>query len=174
MVPCLNQRNVYIKRKLRVWRVQKCISLVGAKTSLTCAVLQTTLSHISQYQAEQGNLQKTGSIFCHGTVFELTQCLYQKEAMDMESPKMHSSSQCKNLTYLCGTANDPVSSRPVEGRERKFAEFWVYLLPWYHICTKAMFILKGSYGSGQSKLVFLSSVEKPHLPVRDCKRLCLK
>ena len=30
MVPCLHQGNIYTKRKLRVWRDQKCIPLVGA------------------------------------------------------------------------------------------------------------------------------------------------
>ena len=31
MVPCLHQGNIYTKRKLRIWRDQKCIPLVGAK-----------------------------------------------------------------------------------------------------------------------------------------------
>ena len=179
MVPCLHQSNVYIKRKLRVWRVQKCIPLVGAKTSLTCAGLYTTPSQVSQsraengnlqnsgstfshvtvfapkqcvfqkegtgkeslkiyssrryknltylcgtandptyvslYRAEKGNLWRCGSIFCNGTVFTPMQCLYQKEASGMESPKMYPSSRCKNLTYLCETANNPVSSKPVWG-----------------------------------------------------------
>ena len=108
MVLCLHQSNVYIKRKLRVWRVQKCIALVGAKPSLTCAELQTTLSNVSQYRAKNRNLQKSGSTFCHGTVFAPKQCLYQKEATSMESPKMYFSHRCKTLTYLCRTANDPV------------------------------------------------------------------
>ena len=41
MVPRLHQSNSYIKRKLRAWRVQKCIALVGADTVLTTAWLQT-------------------------------------------------------------------------------------------------------------------------------------
>ena len=176
MVPCLQQSNVYIKSKLWVWRVQKCISIVGAKTLLTCARLQTTWSHvsqyradngnlrkfgctfyhgtvlapkqclyqkkttcmespkmcscsrcknltcaglqttpsqISQYRAENGNLRKYGSTFCHGTVFAPKQCLYQKEATGMESPKMYSCSRCKNRTYQCGTENDPIPCKPV-------------------------------------------------------------
>ena len=36
MVPCLHQGNIYTKRKLRAWRDQKCIPLVGAITLLTC------------------------------------------------------------------------------------------------------------------------------------------
>ena len=130
----------YLKRKLQVWRVQKCIFLVSTKTALTCAGLQTTPSHVSQYRAENGNLRKFRSTFRHGTVFAPKRCLYQKEAIGMESPKMHSSHQCKNRTYLCRTANYPISCKSVKGRERKFSEIRVYILSWYHVCTKAMFI----------------------------------
>ena len=45
MVPRLHQSNGYIKRKLREWRVQKCIALVGADTVLTSAWPQTTPCH---------------------------------------------------------------------------------------------------------------------------------
>ena len=113
MIPYVHQSNVYIKSKLRVWRVEKCNSLVGAKTSLTCAALQTTPSQVSQYRAENGNLQNYGSTFCHGTVFALKQCLYQKETTGINCPKMYSSRQCKNFTHLCGTANEPVSCKSV-------------------------------------------------------------
>ena len=34
-VPCLHQRNVYIERKLQVWKAQKCNFLVGAQTTPT-------------------------------------------------------------------------------------------------------------------------------------------
>ena len=45
MVPRLYQRNGYIKRKLRAWRVQNCIALVGADTVLTTAWKQSTPFH---------------------------------------------------------------------------------------------------------------------------------
>ena len=45
MVPRLYQSNGNIKRKLRAWRVHKCITLVGADTVLTSAGPQTTLFH---------------------------------------------------------------------------------------------------------------------------------
>ena len=35
MVPCLHQGNINTKRKLRAWRDQKCIPIVGAITPLT-------------------------------------------------------------------------------------------------------------------------------------------
>ena len=44
MVPCLHKRNINTKRKLRAWRDQKCIPLVGAITPLTCAGRQSTPS----------------------------------------------------------------------------------------------------------------------------------
>ena len=125
MVPCLNQSNVYIKRKVWALRVQKCIPLVGAKTSHTCGGLQTTPSQVSQYRAENENLRKSGSTFSHCTVFSPKQCLYQKEAIGMQSPKIHFYSRCKNHTYLCGTANYPVICKPAYGRERKFEEILV-------------------------------------------------
>ena len=46
MVPHLHQSNGYIKRKLRAWRVQKCIALVGADTVLTSAGPQNTPFHV--------------------------------------------------------------------------------------------------------------------------------
>ena len=140
-----------MKRKVQVWRVQKCIPLLGAKTALPCAKRQTTPSHVSQYRVENGNLQKSGSTIRHGTVFAKKQCLYQKEAKGMESPKMHSSSRWKNHTYLRGTTNHLVSCKAVLGRERKFSEIRVYFTPWYRDCTKGMFISKGSYRYGESK-----------------------
>ena len=75
--------------------------------------METTPSHVSQYRVENGNLRKPGSTFLHGTMFAPKQCLYQKEATGMESPKMHFSSVCKNRTYLCGTENYPVSYKPL-------------------------------------------------------------
>ena len=45
-------------------------------------------AHVSQYSAENGNLRKSGSTFRHGTVFAPKECLHQKEARGMESPKM--------------------------------------------------------------------------------------
>ena len=46
MVPRLHQSNGYITRKLRAWRAQKCIALLGADTALTSARPQTTLYHV--------------------------------------------------------------------------------------------------------------------------------
>ena len=69
MVPCLHQGNIYIKRKLRVWRDQKCFPLVGAITPLNCAGHHNTPSRGRQYRAKNGKFGKLGRTYGHGTVF---------------------------------------------------------------------------------------------------------
>ena len=113
MVPCLHQGNIYIKRKLRVWTDQKCIPLVGAIISLTCAGRQNTPSRGRQYRAQYGKLHKLGRTYGHGTVFAPRKYLYQKEATGMERPVMYSVSRCNNPTYLCRPSKYPVSTEAV-------------------------------------------------------------
>ena len=105
MVSCLHQGNIYIKKKLEVWRDQKCISLLGAKILLTCAGRQTTPSQGSRYRSENGNLHKMGWLYLHGTIFAPMQYLYQKEAEGMERPEMYFPTRCLNRFYLCGPTN---------------------------------------------------------------------
>ena len=113
MVPCLHQGNIYTKRKLRVWRDQKCIPLVGAINPLTCAGRSSTLSRWRQYRAQNGKLGKLGRTCDHGTVFAPRKYFYQKEATDMERSEMYSASRCNNPTYVCGTSKYPVSREAV-------------------------------------------------------------
>ena len=144
MVQCLHQSNAYIKRKLGLWIAQKCIRLVGAKSPLTCAATQSTPCHVRRHMAENGNLGKFGHTFRHGAGFAQKQCLHQKEARAMESPKMYSLSRCGKPTYLCGYAKYPVSCKAAQGREQKFGKIRSYFSPWCRVCTKPMFISKGS------------------------------
>ena len=102
MVPCLHQGNIYTKRKLRVWRDQKCIPLVGAITLLTCAGRQNTPSRRRQYRAPNGKLGKLAQKYGNGTAFAVRKYLYQKEATGMERPEMLSASRCNKSTDLCG------------------------------------------------------------------------
>ena len=102
MEPCLHQGHIDTKRKLQVWRDQKCISLVGAITLLNCAGRQNTPSRERQYRAQNGKFGKFGRTYGHGTVFAPRKYLYQKEATGMERPEIYSVSRCNNHTYLCG------------------------------------------------------------------------
>ena len=102
MVPSLHQGNIYIKRKVRVWRVRKCNFFVCVKTELTSAGRQSTPSQRRRYRAEKANLRTLGGTYRHGTVIPPLQYLHQKEATGMERPEMHFPSRCKNRTYLCG------------------------------------------------------------------------
>ena len=108
MVPRLHQRNSNIKRKLRAWRVQKCINLVGSDTVLTSAGPQSTPFHEGWYMAQNGNMRNFGTTNPHGTAFAPKKWLYEKEATGMESSKMFFSSWCRYRTYQCGSAKYPV------------------------------------------------------------------
>ena len=153
MVPCLHQCNVYIKRKLREWRVQKCIALVGADTVLTSAGPRTTPCHGGQYRVHRGNLRNFGPTKPHGTAFAPMQWLYQKEATGMESSTMYCPSRCTYRTYQRGAANYPVSWVSLYCPWRKFAKLRAYQTPWYRVCTNAMVISKGSYRHGEFRIV---------------------
>ena len=99
MVPRLYEYNGYIKRKLRAWRVQKCITLVGADTVLTSAEPQTTPFQGGQYRVQRGNMRNFEPTNPHGTASVPMQWLYQKEATGMESSKMYCPSRCRYRTY---------------------------------------------------------------------------
>ena len=113
MVPCLHQGNIYTKRKLRVWRDQKCTPLVGARSPLTCAGRSNTPSRGRQYRAKNGKLGKFARTCGHGTVFAPRKYLHQKEATGMERPEMYSASRCNKPTYLCGPFKYSVSREAV-------------------------------------------------------------
>ena len=98
MVRCLHQGNIYTKRKLRVWRDQKCIPLVSAITALNCEGRQNTPSRRRQYRAQNGKFGKLGRTYGHGTVFSPRKYSYQKEATGMERPEMYSVCRCNNRT----------------------------------------------------------------------------
>ena len=79
-----------------------------------------------------------------------------KGATGVENPKMQFPSLCKNFTDRYVSANYPVSCSAVLGQQWKLLEFRGYLLPWYHVCTNARYMLKGSYGCGEPKIEFPS------------------
>ena len=98
MVPCLHQGNNYTKRKLRIWRDQKCIPLLGAITPLNCEGRENTPCRGRQYRAQNGKFGKLGRTYGHGTVFAPREYLHEKEATGMERPEMYSVSRCNNPT----------------------------------------------------------------------------
>ena len=98
MVPCLYQGNIYIKRKLQVWRDQNCIPLVGAITPLNCAGRHNALSRGRQYRAQNGKFGKLRRTYGHGTVSAPRKYFYQKEATGMERTEMYSVNLCNNPT----------------------------------------------------------------------------
>ena len=143
IVPHLHQSN-RLKRKLRAWRVQKCIALVGADTVLTSSWPPTTPFHGWYYRAQNGNMRNFGPTNPHGTAFAPKQS-FEKEATGMESSKMYCPSRYRYRTYQCMAANYPVSWGVVQGPEWKYAKLRPYQSPWYRGCTKATVIVVTQY-----------------------------
>ena len=71
MVPCLHQGNIYTKGKLRVWRDQKYIPLVGVITPVNGAGRQNTLSRGRQFGHRTENC-----VNCDGPI-SIVPCLHQ-------------------------------------------------------------------------------------------------
>ena len=109
MVPCLHQDNLYIQRKLRVWREQKCFPIVGGKNPCTSAGRQTTLSHGVGIRQRREICVNLGGLNAMGSMFVTRQYLYPKEATGKERTEMYSTSRWRNPTYLCEPSNYPVS-----------------------------------------------------------------
>ena len=141
-----------------MWGTQKCNFLVGAQTVPTVTGRQTTYSHAPPYMANIGNLRQFGASNPQGTVFAPNQCLYQKEATSVKNSIMQFSTRCKNRTFGYGPANYLFSCSAVYGQHWKFTAVRVLQSIRYPVCTKSMFISKGSYGCAEPKNVISLSV----------------
>ena len=119
MVPCLHQGNIHTKRKLRVWRDQKCTPLVGAITPLTCAGPQNTPPRGRQYRAQNGKLRKLGRTYLLGTVLAPRKYLHQKEATGMERPEMYSLVGAITPLTCAGPQNTPPRGRQYRAENGK-------------------------------------------------------
>ena len=63
MVPYLHQSNGDAKRKLRVWRAQKCNRFIGAKNLQAVVGMQSTRLHAAPNTADNENLGKFGATY---------------------------------------------------------------------------------------------------------------
>ena len=122
MAPCLHQGNIYTKRKLRAWRDQKCISLVGAITPLICAGRQNTPFRMMRYRAKTGNFCKLGRTYRHGTVLPPRKYLYQKEAMAWRDQKCIPLVGGITLIFCAGRENTPSRGRRYRAKTGKLRQ----------------------------------------------------
>ena len=111
------------------------------------------------YTAVNGNLGNIEAVENNGTAFAPKQCLYQKVAVGLESPKMHSPSRCNNRTWRYGPAKTRFHS-PRIAQRMEICELQRYQKQWYRLCTKATFISKVSCGIGEPKNAIAFSVQK--------------
>ena len=111
MIPCLHQGNIYIKRKLWVWRDQKCIPLVSAIIPLTCAGRQNTPSRGRQYRAQYGSC-----INCDGPI-SMVPCWHQGNIYIKRKLRVWTDQKCIPLVWAiipltcAGCQNTPSRGR---------------------------------------------------------------
>ena len=122
-VPRLHQSKGNIERKLRAWRVEKCITPVGADTAFTSAGPQSTQYHGGLYRAENGNMRNFGPTNPQGTAFPPKQWSHEKEATGMESSKIITLVGADSVLTSAGSQSAPFHMglyRTQNGNVRKF------------------------------------------------------
>ena len=169
MVPSLHQNSNYIKQKFQGCRAQKYYPCVGAKGVQTSTLLQITRIHVSPYRADNANFRKFGASYRHSTVFAPKQYLHQKESLVMQSPKILSLGWCKKRTNFYFASNYPHSCIAILDRRCKFPKLRGFLSAWYRVCTKAIFISKGSFRDAVPKYIILGYVQIKYKPLRGFK-----
>ena len=118
MLPCLHQGSVYTKRKLRVWRDQKCSPLVGAKTILTCAGRQNTPSRMRRYST-----QNRSCVICDGPI-AMVPCLHQGNIYTKGKLRVWRDQKCsplvgaKTILTCAGRQNTPSRMRRYSTQNR--------------------------------------------------------
>ena len=140
MVPSMHQCKVYFKRKVRVWRAQKCNFLASAKTAPTITGQQTT--HVLQRRIGQAV-----EIFkISGLPINMVPCLHQCNVYIVRKLRVWRAQKCNFLvsakTTPTGTGQQttPRLAAPYWARNKIFK---ISGLPieWYRVCTNAMFVL---------------------------------
>ena len=123
MVPCLHQGNIYTKRKLQVWREQKCIPLVGAITPLNYAGRHNT-------RLEGGSIgPRTESFVNWDGPMAMVPCLHQGNTFIKRKLRVWRDKKCIRLvsaiTLLncAGRHNTPSRGRQYRTQNGKFGKF---------------------------------------------------
>ena len=119
MVPCLHQGNINTKRKLRAWRDQKWIPIVGAITPLTCAGRQTTPSRGRRFQPS------TETCLNCDRPIAMVLCLYQGNIFNKRKLRAWSDQKCIPLVgeitplTCAGRQNTPSRGRRYRAQNGK-------------------------------------------------------
>ena len=87
----------------------------------------------------------------------------------MQSPKILSLGWCKKGTNFYLASNYPHSYITILDRRCKFLKLRSFLLPWYRVCTEAIFISKGSFRDAEPKNIILVLVQNRFKPLRVLK-----
>ena len=122
----------------------------------TSTGLQITRIRVSPYRANNANFRNFWASYRHGTMFAPKQHLYLKEDLGMQSPKMLVQ---KGYQPLRGFKLPGFMYHHI-GPTMQLPKFRGFLSAWYRVCTKAIFISKGSFRDAESKNNNLELVQK--------------
>ena len=154
MVPWLHQGNIYSKRKLRAWRNQKCIPLVGAITPLTCPGPQNTPSRGRLYRAQNGKLPKVGRTYRHGTGLHQGNINTKRMLQDWRDKKCIPLVGAITPLTCAGRQNTPSRGRRYTAQNGKLPKLGRTYRHGNIFSTKEILIPTGSYGHGETRNVF--------------------
>ena len=124
MVPCLHQCNVYIVRKLLVWRAQNFNFLVSAKTERTVVGQKTTPCLAAPYWASNRNFQN------FGTTIVMVPYLHQCNVYIVWKVRVWRAQKFNLLVSSIaaptgtGQQTTPCLAAPYWARNKNFQNFW--------------------------------------------------
>ena len=122
MVPCLHQGNIYIKRKLQVWRDQKCIPLI-------CAIAPLNFRAIKISRLEGGSIgpRTESCVSCDGQI-SMVPCFHQGNIYTKSKLRVWRDQKC--IPLICaitplnceGRLTIPSRGRQYRAQNEKFGK----------------------------------------------------
>ena len=123
MVPCLHQCNVYVVRKLQVWRAQKFNFVVSAKSTPTGTGQQTAPCLAALYWASNRKFSNFGSTYRHGSVLAPMQHYVKRKLQVWSSQKCNFLVSAKTAPTGTGQHTTPCLAAPYLVSNRNFQNF---------------------------------------------------
>ena len=123
LLPCLHQCKVYIKGKLRVWRVQKFNFLVGAKTAPTITCPQTTPCLAIPYRASNEIFEILGILFPMVPCLHKCKVYIKRRLRVWRAHKCNFLASAKTVPTGTGQQTTPCFAASYWARNRNFQNF---------------------------------------------------
>ena len=137
MLPWLNQCILYIKRRLRDWRTQKCNPFFGAESPLRCTGLQSTSFHAAQYSSDSSDFPKFRASINHGTVIAPMHFCIKRRLREWRTRKCNPCFNAKSPLRCTGLHNTWFHAAPYRADSSDFPKFGApsTMVPWLLQCV---------------------------------------